>query len=138
MFRKLILLFIIVPLIELIIILKVGSTIGFLQTLFSLTVMGVFGAYLAKSQGLIAIRRVQEQLNMGLMPGNELLDGLIILGASLLLITPGVLTDVCGIILLIPPARRLVREYLKKLLRKWLANGTITINHNNFNNFNKF
>lgn len=135
MFKKLILLFIIIPLIELIIILKVGSTIGFLQTLFSLTIMGVIGAYLAKSQGLIAIRRVQEQLNTGIMPGNELLDGLIILGASLLLITPGLLTDIFGIILLIPPTRRLVREYLKRLLRKWLANGTITINRNNFNKF---
>jgi UPF0716 protein FxsA len=135
MFKKLILLFIIIPLIELIIILKVGSTIGFLQTLISLTIMGVIGAYLAKSQGLIAIRRVQEQLNTGIMPGNELLDGLIILGASLLLITPGLLTDIFGIILLIPPTRRLVREYLKRLLRKWLANGTITINRNNFNKF---
>lgn len=132
MFKKLLLVFIVIPLIELYIILKVGNAVGFTNTLFSIILLGIIGAYLAKKQGLMVVNKVQQQLSQGLIPGNELLDGLIILAAALLLITPGLLTDLVGILLLVPFFRSKIRKYLKKLLRKWLESGHVMFNFTNF------
>ncbi|MCA9258973.1 MAG: FxsA family protein [Planctomycetales bacterium] len=109
MFLALVLLFTVIPLVELTILLRLGSALGFLPALGLVLGTGVLGAALARWQGLRAAIRVQEQLSQGKVPATELVDGLFILAAGLLLITPGALTDLTGLALLIPPVRGVIR-----------------------------
>jgi UPF0716 protein FxsA len=103
---RLLLLFTTVPLVELALLLWVGARIGVLPTVALILVTGVAGASLARLQGLATWRRFQAALAAGRLPGSELLEGLIILVAGALLLTPGILTDAAGFLLLVPPARR--------------------------------
>lgn len=119
-FWKLLALFTIVPMVELGLLLWVGSLIGFWPTFAIVLITGITGSILARREGLRAWRAINEALAAGQLPANELVDGLLILVAGAFLLTPGVLTDVAGISLLIPPARAVVREYLKKRYRKAL------------------
>jgi UPF0716 protein FxsA len=109
------LLFIVLPAIEIAILIEIGKHIGALETLGLLVLSGVFGAALARRQGLQVIRQVQIEMEHGRVPGDALADGMIILIAATLLITPGVLTDVVGFLCLIPATRRAV----KALVWKW-------------------
>lgn len=106
MLLRLLLLFTIVPLAELALLLWIGGRIGLLATVTLILVTGALGAALARRQGLATWRRFQEALAAGRLPGRELLEGLLILVAGALLLTPGVLTDAAGFLLLVPPARR--------------------------------
>lgn len=106
MLLRLLLLFTTVPLAELALLLWIGESIGLLPTVALILVTGALGAALARHQGLAAWRRFQEALAVGRLPGRELLEGLLILVAAALLLTPGVLTDGAGFLLLVPPARR--------------------------------
>lgn len=103
---RLLLLFTSVPLIELALLLWIGGRIGVLPTVALILATGVAGASLARLQGLATWRRFQAALAAGRLPGRELLEGLLILVAGALLLTPGVLTDAVGFLLLVPPARR--------------------------------
>lgn len=121
MFLRLLGFFIIIPLIELVIIVKIGSQIGFWATLALIVVPGLLGAALARSQGLTVISRVRGDLARGSLPGDHILDGLLILGAGLLLITPGIITDTAGLLILLPGLRRALREWLKHKLINFLG-----------------
>jgi UPF0716 protein FxsA len=114
MLLRLFLLFTIVPVIELAILIEVGRWIGAGTTIVFLILSGIVGAALARHEGLRTLRHIQEDLGAGRLPTDRLIDGLLILAAGILLITPGLLTDAVGYLLLIPPIRRLVRNYLKK------------------------
>lgn len=105
------------PVIEIIILLLSGKVIGFWPTLFTLILMGVAGAYLAKQQGLETLRRAQAQMNAGQLPGNEMINGLCIMIGGILLVLPGFITDLAGILLILPPTRRLC----KPLLMRWIT-----------------
>lgn len=117
MFARLLILFITVPLLELLVIFEIGSRIGYFYTIVTLLVISMAGAALAKRQGYRAVAQIQEDVRAGIMPGDSLIDGVLILAAALLLLTPGYLTDAAGLLLLLPPARRLVRAYVKRRLR---------------------
>lgn len=110
----LVLLFLVVPLAELYVIIQVGSAIGALNTVGLLLLMGVAGGWLMKREGLGALRRVRSQLARGRAPGTELVDGLLILFGGALMLSPGFLTDILGLALLVPPARALVRRGLAR------------------------
>ncbi|HSW45123.1 MAG TPA: FxsA family protein [Phycisphaerae bacterium] len=114
MLLRLFLLFTLVPVVELALLIKIGQHIGALQTIALLLLSGAIGAGLAKHEGLRTWRMIQDDLAHGRIPTDRLIDGLLILLAGALLITPGVITDGIGFALLLPPARRLVRAYLKK------------------------
>ncbi|HSL82329.1 MAG TPA: FxsA family protein [Thermoanaerobaculia bacterium] len=103
---RVLLLFTLVPFAELVLLLWIGDKIGFLPTVALILATGVAGAALARHQGLATWRRFQAALAAGRLPGTELLEGLLILVAGALLLTPGVLTDAVGFLLLVPPARR--------------------------------
>ena len=103
------LLFIVVPLVELYVIIQVGQSIGALNVIGLLIVMSIAGGWLMKQQGLGVLRRVQDQLHDGQVPGREIVDGFLILFGGALMLTPGFLTDVLGIALLLPPFRAIVR-----------------------------
>ncbi len=108
-------LFLIVPLVELYVIIQVGQGIGALNTIALLIAVSVVGAWLAKREGLGVLRRIKLQLDRGQLPGAELVDGLLVLFAGALLLTPGFLSDCLAIALLIPP----VRAGVRRIVRGW-------------------
>ncbi len=117
MVAVLFLLFLVVPFLELFVILQVGRTIGALNTVAVLVLVSVAGAWLVKREGLGVLRRAQERVQRGAVPGRELVDGVLILFAGALLLTPGFLTDVVALLLLVPPVRAAVRVAVTRRLR---------------------
>lgn len=118
MLFRLLLLFVLVPVVELALLIRLGDVIGLWPTLALIILTGIIGSSLAKQQGFSVLRRVQNQLNQGKLPGNELLDGAIILISGALLLTPGVITDLSGIIGLIPLTRRPIRKWLIRRFKR--------------------
>jgi UPF0716 protein FxsA len=112
--------FILVPLAELAVLIAVGDWIGLVPTLILLLVVSVAGAWLAKREGVAAWRRLQVALADGRMPTVEATDGALILLAGALLLTPGFLSDVLGILLLLPPTRAVARRLLPRLAERRL------------------
>lgn len=125
--RYLALLIIVIPAIDIGVLLLSGKTIGFLPTIAFIILTGVVGAYLAKREGLQTIKRVQEQLSYGQIPGESLLDGICILIGATLLLTPGFITDVFGFFLLFPPSRKPFKLLMINALRKRIEKGNIKI-----------
>lgn len=111
-----ILLFIVVPILELYVIIQVGGLIGIWPTLALLLLDSVLGAFVLRHQGRGAWRRFNEALGQGRFPGTEVVDGLLIVIGGTLLLTPGFITDLVGLIFLIPPTRALVRAILKRTM----------------------
>ena len=105
----LVVLMIVVPLVELWIIIEVGSLIGAGPTIILLLACSFFGAWLVKHQGKAAWTRFTETMNAGKVPAKETADGALVILAGALLLTPGFLTDLCGLLLLTPFVRRIVR-----------------------------
>ncbi len=126
MFLTLLALFVIVPFVELYILIELGSRIGVLPTLGIVVITGIVGAALAKHQGLGVWKRIQTELSYGHMPGDVLFDGVLVLIGSVLLLTPGILTDITGFILLIPSGRFMVKKYVKAWVDKKLQSGQMT------------
>jgi len=114
----LILLFTTVPLLELALLLWIGSHVGVLPTLALILSTGVLGASLARHQGLATWRRFQDALGQGRLPERELTEGLLILTAGAVLLTPGVLTDLTGFLLLVPPIRHRIATWLGRAARR--------------------
>lgn len=110
----LVILFIGVPFAEIYVLLQVGHTIGVVNTLGLLVLVSVVGAWLAKREGLGVLRRMQRSIDSGRVPGTELVDGFLILLAGALMLTPGFLTDILAILLLLPPIRAVVRRELRR------------------------
>lgn len=114
----LVVLFVIVPLAELAVIIKIGSWLGIGQTLALLLLISIVGAWLVKRQGVGILRRIQAQMNAGQVPGVELVDGALILLAGALLLVPGFLTDAAGLLLLVPPVRGGLRRFTRRRLTR--------------------
>lgn len=110
--------FVLVPLAELYILLRIGQVAGFLPTLGIVIATGVLGAWLARHEGLRTARAIREELDAGHVPADRLMDAALIFAAGLLLLTPGILTDITGFLLLAPPVRTLIRRRIKEALRK--------------------
>jgi UPF0716 protein FxsA len=112
----LVLLFIAVPIAEIAVIIKVGSWLGIGETIALLLLISVFGMWLVKRQGIGVLRRMREQTNAGRVPGNEIVDGVLLLLAGALLIPPGFITDAAGLLLLVPPVRGGIRRLTRRRL----------------------
>lgn len=108
----LVLVFVVVPILELAVIIQVGQAIGAWETLALLVGISIVGAWLVKREGIGAWRRVNDAVGQGRVPAGEILDGFLVLFAGALLLTPGFLTDALGLVLLIPPTRAVVRRVL--------------------------
>ena len=117
MLLKLFLAFTLIPLVEIYLLIKLGQNFGAITSILLVIFTGILGAYLAKMEGLRTLFRLQETLREGGMPGEELLDALLIALAGLVLITPGFITDAVGFLLLVPFTRMLVKNWLKERLR---------------------
>lgn len=118
MFAKLLLLFTMVPLVELIILIKVGEVLGTLNTVLIVILTGILGAAFAKTQGLGIIQQIRRTVEAGRIPGRELLQGLMILVGGIMLITPGFLTDLAGLSLLLPLTRKMYTDWLVAYFRR--------------------
>ncbi len=116
MITKLLLLFILVPLVELFLLIEIGRLIGTFSTLTIIVFTGIVGAYLARRQGIGVLHQIRTEIANGRLPAAQLADGVIILLAGAVLITPGVLTDALGFLCLIPASRKII----KKMLWRWL------------------
>jgi UPF0716 protein FxsA len=110
--------FLVVPLLELAVIIQVGQTIGVAETILLLIAVSVAGGWLVKREGVGVLRRIQAAVSAGRVPGRELADGALIMFAGALLLTPGFLSDVLGIALLLPPVRAVVRPVLVGVLTR--------------------
>lgn len=117
MFPLLVLLFIVVPIVELYVIVQVAGGIGVLETIGLLIVVSVVGAWLVRREGMGVLRKVQAQLASGEMPTKQIVDGGLIMFAGALMLTPGFVTDAVGVLLLIPPTRVAVRTVLMRRFR---------------------
>lgn len=122
MFARLLLLFTAVPLVELYLLIEVGSVLGGFQTILLVLGTGVLGAFLARMEGLRTLGQIHRNLNRGVVPAEEMVDGVIILAAGLLLVTPGILTDACGFLMLVPAARTAFKRWLRRRFDRAAAN----------------
>jgi UPF0716 protein FxsA len=111
-------LFIVVPLAELYVILQVGEAIGVLWTVLLLLADSVLGSVLLRSQGRAVWRRFNEALSAGRMPHREVQDGVLVIFGGAFLITPGFITDVLGLLLLLPPTRALIRRVAMRVISR--------------------
>ena len=112
MLPLLVLLFIVVPIVELFVIIQVGQAIGVLPTIALLIADSVLGSILMRSQGRAAWRRFNEAIARGRVPAREVVDGVLVVFGGALLLTPGFVTDVFGLAFLLPPTRTLIRRLL--------------------------
>ena len=108
MFGLLFLLFTVVPAVELYLLIQIGKAIGGGPTVTLVIAMGVLGAWLAKREGLQLLTTVADEARRGIPPADRLIEGVLVIVGSILLVTPGVLTDVVGFLFLIPFTRRLL------------------------------
>lgn len=122
---RLALLFIVLPAVELLLLLRIGQAVGFLPTLALVLGTGFVGAALARAEGLRVLIQFQAELAAGRMPGQAALDGISVLLGGALLLTPGVLTDVAGIALLFPPSRRWIQRRMRARLEAGLKSGSV-------------
>lgn len=127
MLLRLFLLFTLVPLAELYLLIEVGSYLGALPTIAIVIGTGFAGAYLARLQGFATLARIRENTRQGIVPTDDLLDGVLILVAGVVLLTPGLITDCMGLLLLIPVTRNLLKEKAKRAFERAAQRGTITI-----------
>lgn len=118
MFFRLLILLTCVPLVELYILVAIARWLNWPATIGLVIGTGVLGAALARREGLKAVQRIQADLNEGVLPGDAIINAMLILAAGLMLVTPGVLTDVCGFALLTPPIRSWVRARLKETFKR--------------------
>ena len=114
----LVVLFLVVPIVELTVIIWVGQAIGVVETLLLMVAVSAVGAWLVKREGIGLWRRAQRQLDSGVVPGRELVDGMLIMLAGALLLTPGFVSDCLGVLLLLPPVRAGLRRIVIRRLRK--------------------
>ena len=120
--------FTLIPVIELALLVKVGSRIGVNLTIAVVLLTGASGAWLARTQGLRVLVRLQEALRAAQFPGDEIFDGVLILGGGLLLLTPGFLTDLLGLSVLIPGSRHLIKAALKGTVRRRMNSDDLRVN----------
>ena len=120
---RLILLFVFMPLVELAILVYLGTVIGTLYTILIVVATGFIGASMAKNQGMATLTKIRRGLESGIVPSSEFFDGSLILAGGLLLLTPGIITDTIGFALLVPPTRRVIAGWIRGFVRRKIDRG---------------
>ena len=129
MMSRFFLLFTLVPLLELYILIKIGSYIGAFQTVALVVFTALFGIVIAHIEGLRKLQQIKQSLSQGIVPAEEMVDGVLIFVAGILLIIPGVLTDLFALVLLIPYTRTLFKRWLRRRFDRMVATGNIRLQH---------
>jgi len=122
---RLLLLFILVPALDLILLIEIGQLVGTLPTIGLIIFTGVLGAFLVRRQGLKVLARMTDEFRAGQLPTDAIFDGAIILIAGALLMTPGILTDTLGFLCLIPATRRMIKRVIWSRIERAIRSGQI-------------
>ena len=122
------LIFVLVPVIELTLLIKVGSMIGILNTITIILLTAMIGAYMVRLEGLSVLSRLQQNMQDGVFPAEEMIDGAMILVAGALLLTPGFFTDVVGFLMVFPGSRKLIKKIARRYIEKRVSPTDIYIN----------
>jgi UPF0716 protein FxsA len=128
MFFKLFLIFALIPVIELSLLIKIGSIIGTFNTIAIVILTAIIGAYLVKLEGLGIMYRIQQNMQEGIFPAEELINGMMILMAGALLLTPGFFTDVIGFLMVFPVSRRVIKRIARRYIEKKISSMDVRIN----------
>ena len=129
MMGRFFLLFTLVPLLELYILIKIGSYIGAFQTVALVVFTALFGIVIARIEGLRKLQQIKQSLSQGIVPAEEMVDGVLIFVAGILLIIPGVLTDLFALVLLIPYTRTLFKRWLRGRFDRMVATRNIRLHY---------
>ncbi|MBM46343.1 MAG: hypothetical protein CL458_08850 [Acidimicrobiaceae bacterium] len=121
-------LFVVVPILELMVIIQVGQSVGAWNTVILLVVDSLVGAWLVKHQGIGLLKKSQDRLRKGELPSDEIFSGVTVLFAGALMLTPGFLTDLVGLLLLVPPIRALVLMIVRRKFRSRIGTSFTTSN----------
>lgn len=121
MFFYLLLLFIFIPVIEIALLIEVGSIIGTANTIAVILLTAIIGAYMVKHEGLGVMSRIQQSMNQGIFPAEEMINGMMILVSGALLLTPGFFTDVIGFLMVIPVTRNLIKSVARRIIEKKIS-----------------
>lgn len=121
MLLKLFLAFTLIPVFEIYLLIKIGGFLGAFNTILMVIVTGLVGAYLARLQGIKTMMRVRESLDQGRVPAEEMLDALLIFVAGIVLLTPGFITDLAGVVILVPNTRVWFKRWLRKKFDEWIS-----------------
>ncbi|MDO8282918.1 MAG: FxsA family protein [Thermodesulfovibrionia bacterium] len=128
MFFPLFFIFIIVPIIEITLLIEVGSRIGTANTIVVLLLTALIGIYMVKLVGLGVMRRMQQNMNEGVSPAEEMVNGMMLLLAGVLFIIPGFFTDAVGLLMVIPFSRNMIKKIARRMIEKKVSSGVIYIN----------
>ena len=126
---RLLLIFILVPLLELYVLIKIGGYLGAFQTVALVVLTALLGVALARFEGIRTLQQISESLSQGIVPAEEMVDGVLIFVGGVLLIIPGVLTDFFALILLIPYTRTLFKRWLRRRFDRMVASGNVRLNY---------
>jgi len=129
------LLFVVVPFVDLVLLLRVGSVLGFWPAVAFTIAMGILGAWLAKREGLRVWRAWRQALAELRTPDEGIIDGVLVIAGGALLITPGLITDAAGFLLLVPPTRRLVAGVVRRAVDRRIASGRLHVASTSFSSF---
>ncbi|MEJ2203062.1 MAG: FxsA family protein [Gemmatimonadota bacterium] len=124
---RLALLFVIIPVLELVLLVELGQIVGLLPTLALVIFTGLTGAALARAEGFRVFWAFQRELASGRLPGQALQDGIAVLVGGAFLLTPGILTDLAGFALLLPLSRRWIQRRVRRLLERRIRDGTVRV-----------
>ncbi len=127
MFFNLFLLFAVIPVIELAILIKIGSYFGVFNTVVIVILTAMIGAYMVRLEGISVLTRLQNNMQQGIFPADELIGGAMILVAGALLLTPGFFTDILGFLMVFPLSRNFITKYVKQYIEKKVSPNDIHI-----------
>ena len=133
--QYLIALFIGLPIVELALLFKIHEWMGFVPTVMLVLFTGIAGAALVRRQGVAMLFKIQQEMAAGNLPAPQMMDGIMILIAGTLLVTPGLLTDITGFALLVPFVRERIRFWLRDKLKAKMDSGYIQVNVNRPDDF---
>jgi UPF0716 protein FxsA len=129
MMGRLFLVFTLVPLLELYILIKIGGYLGALQTVAVVVFTALLGVVLARFEGLKTLQQIRQSLSQGIVPAEEMVDGVLIFVGGILLIVPGVLTDLFALVLLIPYSRTIFKRWLRRRFDRMIATGNVRLHY---------
>ncbi|MFC1479709.1 FxsA family protein [Planctomycetota bacterium] len=124
MFLYILTLLITVPLIELVILIKVNEFIGIQWTFLIIILTGISGSYLLKRQGIKIVSKIRSETSAGHIPGDKIIEGLLLFAGGIMLLFPGYATDTLGLLLMIPGNRRVLRSFIQKKMKR---NSKVTV-----------
>ena len=123
--------FVTIPALELYLLIQIGTTFGALNTFFFIILTGIIGASLARIQGLAVLKDIQKTMAKGQMPAQALIEGACVLFCGALLLTPGIVTDIFGVLTMMPFCRRPIAKKLQTYFQNRVAQGTVNFSTSN-------